>query len=127
MARTIKEKPWRTPVRRKLERDVEKACKQWARDHGWWVRKFKAPGNRSVPDDIFAKSFPRARGLKIAVEFKKLGKKSTEKQLEEQALMREAGWDVYEIDSKEKFVALFESIEAEEAKHSQPLGWLEFD
>jgi hypothetical protein len=126
MARTVKAKPWRTPVRKKLERDVEKACKQWARDHGWWVRKFKAPGNRSVPDDLFAKAWPNS-SRKIAVEFKKLGKTSTEKQLEEQAAMREAGWEVYEIDSFEKFKALFESIEAEEAKQNEPLGWLEFN
>lgn len=108
------DKPWRTPVRRKLEKDVEKQCKDWARDHGWWVRKFKSPGNRSVPDDIFAKVFPRG-GRKLAVEFKKLGKTSIKKQVEQQELMRKAGWDVYEIDSYEKFVALFESIEAEES------------
>lgn len=112
-AKVVKATPWRTPVRRKLEKDVEKACKQWARDHGWWVRKFKSPGNRSAPDDLFARKFP-GTSRKLAVEFKKLGKKSTPKQLDEQRWMREAGWEVYEIDSYEKFVALFENIEAEE-------------
>lgn len=120
-------KPWRTPVRRKLERDVEKSCKDWARDHGWWVRKFKAPGRRSVPDDLFAKKFP-GTSRKLAVEFKKLGETSTDKQLEEQAEMLAAGWEVYEIDSKEKFVALFEEIEAEEAAfdvaETDLEGWL---
>ena len=106
-------KPWRTPVRRKLEKDVEKRCKEWARDHGWWVRKFKSPGNRSVPDDIFARKFP-GTSRKVAVEFKKLGKTSNEKQVEQQKLMRDAGWEVHEIDSYEKFVALFKSIEIEE-------------
>lgn len=118
MSKSPSGKPWRTPVRRKLERDVEKACKQWARDHGWWVRKFKAPGNRSVPDDLFAKKFP-GTNRKLAIEFKKPAKKagqiqSTEKQLDEQKAMRDAGWEVYEIDSKEKFVALFEKIGIEE-------------
>lgn len=117
-AKVVKGKPWRTVIRRKLERDVEKRCKDWARDHGWWVRKFKSPGNRSVPDDIFAKKFP-GTSRKLAVEFKKLGKTSTDKQVEQQGLMRDAGWEVYEIDSYEKFVALFESIEAEEAASAE--------
>jgi hypothetical protein len=112
-AKVVKAQPWRTPVRRQLEKDIEKRCKAWATARGWWVRKFKSPGNRSVPDDIFAKVFPRG-GRKLAVEFKKLGKTSTDKQVEQQELMLKAGWDVYEIDSYEKFVALFESIEAEE-------------
>lgn len=124
MARTVKAKPWRTPVRRKLEKHVEAPSKQWARDHGWWVRKFKAPGNRSVPDNIFAKTWPNS-SRKIAVEFKKPGKTSTEKQRDEQKAMRAAGWEVYEIDSFEKFKVLFESIEVEELKQNE-LGWLEF-
>jgi len=125
MAHSAKAKPWNTPKRKLLERDVEKSCKQWARDHGWWVRKFKAPGNRSVPDDIFAKKFFHGLSRKVAVEFKRLGKTSNDKQVEEQAAMRAAGWEVYEIDSFEKFKVLFESIEAEESKQNTPLDWLE--
>lgn len=113
MTQSPSAKPWRSPVRRKLEKDVEKRCKDWARDHGWWVRKFKSPGNRSVPDDIFAKKF-LGTSRKVAVEFKRFGKTSTDKQVEQQGLMRDAGWEVYEIDSYEKFVALFEKIESEE-------------
>lgn len=109
--KVVKAKPWKTPVRRKLEKDVEKRCKAWARAHGWWVRKFTSPGNRSVPDDLFAKKFP-GTSRKLAIEFKKLGGKSTKLQEDEQKAMREAGWEVYEIDSYEKFVALFEEIEA---------------
>jgi hypothetical protein len=116
-SKVVKVQPWRTPKRELLERDVEKYCKQWARDHGWWVRKFKAPGNRSVPDDLFAKAFPRS-SRKLAVEFKKPGKTSTELQLKEQKAMRDAGWEVHEIDNKEKFVALFESIESIEAEEN---------
>lgn len=112
-AKTVKANPWRTPVRRKLEKDVETRCKKWATARGWWSRKFKSPGKRSVPDQLFAKKFP-GTSRKLAVEFKKLGKKSTPKQLDEQKWMREAGWEVYEIDSYEKFVALFEKIDLEE-------------
>lgn len=120
-SKVVKDQPWRTPVRRKLEKDVEKRCKDWARDHGWWVRKFKSPGNRSVPDDIFAKKW-RNSSRKVAVEFKKLDETSTKKQIEQQKLMRAAGWEVYELDSYEKFVALFEQIEEAE----KDPDWLEF-
>lgn len=100
--------PWRTPTRELLEKDVENPSKDWARRRGWWVKKFKSPGNRSVPDDLFAKA-----GRKLAVEFKRPGKKPTEKQLKEQAAMIAAGWEVYNIDNYEDFVALFTRIESE--------------
>lgn len=105
---------WRKPKRRKLERDIEKSCKQWARDHGWWTRKFKSPGNRSVPDSLFAKNFFRRCRI-LAVEFKRPGKESTDLQVQEQQDMRAAGWEVYVIDNREAFVALFEKIAADES------------
>lgn len=100
--------PWRTPTKEILEKDVEGPSKDWARRRGWWVRKFKSPANRSVPDDLFAK-----QGRKVAVEFKRPGKKPTAKQLEQQQLMIDAGWEVYNIDNCEAFVALFTRIESE--------------
>lgn len=120
--KVVKADPWRTPVRRKLEKDVEQRCTKWAVARGWWSRKFKSPGKRSVPDRLFAKKFP-GTSRKLAVEFKKLGKKSTPKQLDEQRWMREAGWEVYEIDSYESFVATFTLIEAEAQDMSEE-DWL---
>lgn len=94
-----------------LERDIQKACVEWARKHGWWARKFSSPANRSVPDYLFAKGDD-----KFAVEFKKPGGKATEAQLEEIKFMREAGWDVYVIDDIEQFKALVTA---------RGIGWLE--
>jgi len=86
-----------------LERDVQKQSVDWARLRGYWARKFSSPANRSVPDYVFAHADFHD---KFAVEFKAPGKTSTAAQRDEQALMRKAGWDVYECDSFEKFKAL---------------------
>lgn len=86
-----------------LESEVQKKSVDWARLRGYWARKFSSPANRSVPDYLFARF---TYNDKFAVEFKRLGKTSTDAQKEEQKKMREAGWDVYECDSFEKFKTL---------------------
>lgn len=105
-------------VRRKkkflLERDIQKACVEWARKQGYWARKFSSPANRSVPDYLFARKAPIAD--KFATEFKRAGKDATEAQDEETKAMRDAGWDVYVIDDIEKFKALVTA---------RGIGWLE--
>ena len=79
------------PKHRELrERDIQNACVAYARSRGWWARKFSSPAQRSVPDYLFAKGT-----VKLAVEFKALGKHSTNAQTEEQILMRNAGWMVW--------------------------------
>ena len=90
-----------------LERDVQSKCVDWARDRGWWARKFSSPANRSVPDYLFARTWGGGARIKIAVEFKAPGKTSTSAQLKEQDAMRAAGWQVYEIDNIARFKALF--------------------
>lgn len=83
------------PVKRKLlEKDIQKACVAYARDHGYWARKFSSPANRSVPDYLFGKKFALC-SIKWAEEFKAPKKKPTEAQIEEQDLMIAAGWRVY--------------------------------
>lgn len=83
------------PVKRKLlEKDIQKACVAYARDHGYWARKFSSPANRSVPDYLFGKKFAQIN-VKWAEEFKAPKKNPTDAQLEEQDLMIAAGWIVY--------------------------------
>ena len=88
------------PVERKLlEKDIQSACVSWARSRGWWARKFSSPANRSVPDYLFA-----GNGWKFFCEFKAPGKKATDNQIDEQRLMRAAGWDgLQECDSVADF------------------------
>lgn len=105
------ELPPRKVQRVLLEKDIQKACVEWARAHGWWCRKFSSPANRSVPDYLFARRSPFSRlPLKVAVEFKAPGKTSTKAQIEEQEAMRAADWDVHEIDDIEKFKTLFKVL-----------------
>lgn len=82
------------------ERNIERACCQYAEKHGWWQRKFKSPGRRSAPDRIFAKE-----GIVFFVEFKAPGRKATPLQAQEHAAMRCAGLIVKVIDERKNFVA----------------------
>lgn len=93
-------------TRKLLERDIQETCVRWARERGWWARKFASQSNRSVPDYIFSKYTAPSYGVQFAVEFKAPGKTSTEAQQYEQKLMREAGWIVREFDNVDMFKQL---------------------
>ena len=85
------------------ERDIESWAGRQAKAAGWWHRKFKSPGNRSVPDRIFAK-----HGRVFWVEFKATGETPPELQEEEHRLMRLAGLTVYWTDCREGFKYILE-------------------
>lgn len=83
-----------------LEADVQSACVKWMRARGYWARKFSSAAHRSVPDYLFS----HIDYNKLAVEFKAPGKHATEKQKDEQQLMRDTGWEVWqEEDDIEDF------------------------
>ena len=110
-------------TRKLLEKDIQKACVDWARARGYWARKFSSQSQRSVPDYLFAsdrfkelgweKTFPHK--LKFACEFKAPGKTSTDAQLDEQEAMRLAGWTVIAHDNFDEFKAWVLAYEAEQA------------
>lgn len=77
------------------ETSVEGRAKRYARSIGYWCRKFKSPGRRSAPDDIFSNRF----GNIIFIEFKALGREATELQKDEHREMREHGLIVYVVDN----------------------------
>jgi hypothetical protein len=82
-------------VKRELrERDIQKACVDYARKKGFWARKFSSPSQRSVPDYLFAKRYP-GKGIVFAVEFKAPGKNPTAAQNKEHEAMNNAGWIVW--------------------------------
>lgn len=104
----------RKPKRKLLEKDIQKQCVTWARERGWWARKFSSPANRSVPDYLFAKQFSHTTHVirpRLAIEFKAPGKTSTDAQVKEQEHMRAAGWTVLEYDNVEWFKEMFQAIE----------------
>lgn len=108
-------------VKRLLEKDVQKQCVDWARARGYWARKFSSIAQRSVPDYLFARRAGQIeyiylpRPIKFATEFKMLGKTSTDAQIEEQELMRMAGFFVFETDNFDKFKATVLAYEKEQA------------
>lgn len=85
------------------ERDIESWAGNQAKKAGWWHRKFKAPGRRSAPDRVFART-----GRIFFVEFKATGEKPTELQEEEHKQMRAAGLTVYWTDCREGFKFILE-------------------
>lgn len=85
------------------ESSIERAANKLAKKQGWWVRKFKSPGRRSAPDDIYAKN-----GRVFWIEFKRKGEKPTELQAAEHKRMREAGLTVYVCDCREEYEAIFD-------------------
>lgn len=96
---------------------VQDRCVKYARNRGWYARKFKSPANNAVPDFLFAKRRLHLAGVvrevkrTIFVEFKATGKKPTPLQLEEHAEMRAAGLAVSVIDSVEAFASLLSYLE----------------
>lgn len=95
-----------------LERDIEKPSKEKARRAGWFVRKYKSPGNRSAPDDLFAKC-----SRIFFTEFKATGKTPTPLQADEHRQMREAGLTVYWTDSRDGFLWILDREETALKEH----------
>jgi hypothetical protein len=93
-------------MRRRLEKSIEASCKRWAYARGWWGAKFKSPGKRSAPDDIFVRW-----GFHIFVEFNAEDEKATENQQIYHAEMRAAGCIVIVIDNVDAFKAKFIELE----------------
>lgn len=99
------------------ERDIESWAGNQAKKAGWWHRKFKAPGRRSAPDRVFART-----GRVFFVEFKATGEKPTELQEDEHKQMRAAGLTVYWTDSREGFKSIlsYEMTMMEEGRDAGP-------
>jgi hypothetical protein len=89
---------------RRREKSIEKSCKDWAIKHGFWVKKFKSPGRRAAPDDIFAHS-----GVIVFCEFKAQGEVPTPLQEDYHKEMRTHGLEVFWTDSVEYFKRIMQA------------------
>jgi hypothetical protein len=78
-----------------LEKQIERAVKDYAESKGWITRKWTSPGHAFVPDQIFISP----RGKVIFVEFKQLGKKPTAGQEREHQRLRQNMVSVFVTDS----------------------------
>lgn len=80
-----------------LESYIERKLCDWAKKHGWLIRKLSWVGRPGAPDRFFAK-----RARIVLMELKAPGKKPTANQAKEIARLREAGVEVHVIDSIEE-------------------------
>lgn len=111
------------------ERAIEKKVCDYAKKTGWLHRKLQWVGRNGAPDRFFAHEGKaptkrqqeiidqlRAEGLNIRVgplalvELKQTGKKPTEVQAREHERLREAGVEVYVVDSVEGGKALLNRL-----------------
>ena len=96
----------RTTAEKKLsEKKIENKAKQWARDHGWHVRKWSAPGNSGVPDDIFVKG-----GRVVFIEFKRPGNVPTDLQCDEAEQLKAHNAEVWWADTVRGVKLVLEGI-----------------
>lgn len=78
-----------------------KVC-EFAKSHGWLVRKLAWVGREGAPDRFFARA-----GRVLMIEFKRLGQKPAPHQEREIARLRAEGVEVHVIDNIEDGKALF--------------------
>jgi hypothetical protein len=79
------------------ESKIEKSVCEYARENGYYVRKFSSPAHRGVPDQIFLSP----HGVVIFIEFKAPRKLPTALQLREHKLISMNCGFVHVVDSVE--------------------------
>ena len=82
----------------KLEKDIEKSVKAYARTKGFLAFKFVSPGHNFVPDGLFISP----TGKVFFIEFKREGGKPTSGQLREHVRIRANGVEVFVVDNVEQ-------------------------
>ena len=78
-----------------LERDIEKAVCDYAREAGMLVYKFTSPNRAAVPDRLLI----TPKGTSWFIEFKRAGQKPTPQQQREHERLREHKVMVFVVDN----------------------------
>jgi hypothetical protein len=81
-----------------LERDVEKAVKDYAKKLGWKSYKWKSSNERGVPDRLFLRTNSKGEQQLVMVEFKKPGEGLRKDQEVVHNELREIGFSPIVID-----------------------------
>jgi len=89
-----------------LEKEVERACCDYAFRRGWFECKFTSPSRRGMPDRFFARARNGIRRV-VLVEFKRPGETPTEQQAELHKTLREHGVEVFWISSIDQMRRVF--------------------
>lgn len=93
--------------RKKLEKTVENACVEKARELGWEARKMNGLGFNSWPDRLFIPpktAWPLTPGKPFWVEFKRPGEEPTEGQSNLHEDLRARGESVFVFDTVDEFL-----------------------
>lgn len=103
------------PRKRVLEKHVERAGSDHARDRGVLHMKFTSPGHNSVPDRIVLGYVPPWLRDALAqcitfVEYKRSGQVPTPAQMREHARLRAMGFNVEVIDNHDAAKAMIERM-----------------
>lgn len=96
-----------TPIgeRKPLEKEIERDHRTWAQKMGWFVEKIMRCGRDGFPDRFYARCSEQdrcphcGRGRVILMEWKRDGKPPEPLQEERIKQLREAGVEVYVVDS----------------------------
>lgn len=94
------------------ERYIEKKVCEYAAKLGWLHRKLQWVGRHGAPDRVFMRL-----GKIVFVEFKQWKKKPTENQALEHERLRNAGMDVYVIDSIEAGMELMDRLTKQQSNY----------
>lgn len=86
---------------------IETSVSVYAKGKGFYVRKFKAPGNRGVPDKIFLSP----SGKWFTIEFKAPGKETTKLQRRELDFIEKNKGNAFVCDNVAYGKEIIESFE----------------
>lgn len=80
-----------------VETGIEDRVVKFAKDAGWWVKKFTCPGSSGEPDRIFIRD-----GVVLFIEFKKKGQTLRDLQRRRHKEMQSFGALVYWFDNEKE-------------------------
>jgi len=86
------------------EAKIEKKAKEYAQSKDCYVRKFKSPSNRAVPDRLFQ----TPNGKTFFIEFKAPGKIPTETQFREINLINRRNGAAFWVNSLEQAIKIID-------------------
>jgi len=92
----------------KPEAKIESYLRQQVKAHGGMVRKLRWLGRRGAADNLVSWQFPAVALVEVKAEGKDIDPRS--QQARDLRRMREAGWPVYVVSSREQVDAMIVEV-----------------
>lgn len=104
-------RPRPVKVVKKLEKDIEGACRDYAKSYEWLLLKFISPGNPGVQDRILISAPGVLYGPHVIfIEFKRPGEVPTRLQAAWHKVLERRGLEVWTIDSFAEFKSRLDDL-----------------